>query len=148
MRQVKIYTDGSCYQVASSSGEGGYGVLIIYENEIIQLSGYEPDTTNNRMELFGAIAGMEYLKEPHEVQLYCDSAYVVECFLQKWFEKWFRNGWINSSGKPVANKDLWIRLMKSLNGHKVQFIKVKGHADDELNNRCDELARSAREGKC
>jgi ribonuclease HI len=143
MKKVRIYTDGSCYQVASSSGKGGYGVIVLFEDDSYELSGYEPETTNNRMELMGAIVGMEYLQEPHEVELYSDSAYVVECFLQGWYEKWFRNGWVNSSGKPVANKDLWIRLMKSLKGHKVKFVKVKGHADDPLNNRCDEIARDA-----
>jgi len=146
MKKVKIYTDGSCSQRASSTGKGGYGILLLFEDGAeIELSGNDAETTNNRMEMMAAIVGLEYLKETCDVELYSDSAYLVECFLQKWFEKWFRNGWINSSGKPVANKDLWIRLMKSFSGHKVKFIKVKGHSDDELNNRCDEIARKAME---
>ncbi len=147
MKKVKIYTDGSCHQIASSTGKGGYGAILLYENQEVELSGYEEETTNNRMEMMAAIAGIEHLKEPHDVELYSDSAYLVECFKQRWFEKWFVNGWINSSGKPVANKDLWIRLMKSFAGHKIKFVKVKGHADDELNNRCDVLANKAREGQ-
>jgi ribonuclease HI len=146
MKKVKIYTDGSCLQVASSTGRGGYGTIIIFEDGVeVELSGNEPGTTNNRMEMMAAIAGLEYLKEPYDIELYSDSAYLVECFLQKWFEKWFRNGWINSSGKSVANKDLWVRLMKTFEGHKIKFIKVKGHSDDELNNRCDKIARGAME---
>ena len=141
MKSVKIYTDGSCYQVASSSGRGGYAAILLFEDSELVLKGYEPDTTNNKMELMAVIAGLEILEEPHNVEVYSDSAYVVECFLQRWFEKWFRNGWTNSAGKPVANKDLWIRLMTSFKNHKVKFIKVKGHSNDEMNNRCDEIAR-------
>lgn len=145
MKKVKIYADGSCYQMAASSGKGGYGTILIFEENMIELSGAVPETTNNRMELTGIIAGMEYLTEPHEVEIYSDSAYVVECFLKGWFEKWFENGWKNSNGKLVKNKDLWLRLMKSMGGHKVKFIKVKGHADDYYNNRCDLIAKKASE---
>lgn len=143
MKSVKIYTDGSCFQQASSTGKGGYGTVLIFDEQEIELSGYEGETTNNRMEIFAAIAGLEYLKEPHDVELYSDSAYLVECFKQRWYERWIRNGWLNSAGKPVANKDLWIRLMSSFKGHKIQFIKVKGHSDNEYNNKCDEIARNA-----
>lgn len=146
MKKVKIYTDGACSQKASSTGKGGYGSILIFENgEEHEYSGFEVETTNNRMEMMAAIVALESLVEPFEVELYSDSAYLVECFIQKWFEKWFRNGWTNSSGKPVANKDLWIRLMKSFKIHKIKFIKVKGHANDEYNNKCDELARKAKD---
>lgn len=147
-KKLKIYTDGACSQKASSKGKGGYGAIILSENGDEQIiSGWEAETTNNRMEMMAAIMALESLQEPFDIELYSDSAYLVECFLQKWFEKWFKNGWINSSGKPVANKDLWIRLMKSFGVHKIKFVKVKGHADDEYNNRCDEIARKAKESQ-
>lgn len=146
MRKIKIHCDGACSQKASSTGKGGYAAIIIFENnEEQELCGYEEVTTNNRMEMLAAIVALESLKEPSEIELYSDSAYLVECFKQKWFEKWFINGWLNSGGKPVANKDLWIRLMKSFGQHKIKFVKVKGHADDEFNNRCDLLARTTKE---
>lgn len=150
MKKVKIYTDGSCNQVASSSGRGAYAAVLIFEDcEIVELSGYDPETTNNRMELMAVIAGFEHLKEPHSIEIYSDSAYVVECFRKRWYEKWISNGWVNSAGKPVSNKDLWVRLMTSFKGHKVKFIKVKGHSDDEMNNRCDEIAkRVVEENRC
>ena len=143
MEKVRIYTDGSCHQMAASSGHGGYGVILIFENGEVELSGSEAVTTNNRMEIFAAIAGLEHLKEPHDVKLYSDSAYLVECFRKHWYLKWLKNGWVNSAGKPVANKDLWIRLMENIVKHKIEFIKVKGHSDDEYNNRCDVLAKIA-----
>jgi ribonuclease HI len=144
MRQIKIYTDGSCPE---NPGRGGYATLLIYENETIQLLGGEDDSTNNRMELMGAIAGLEALKEPHEVEICSDSAYLVNCFKNRWFEMWYTRGWKTSDGKPVANKDLWLRLFGSMKGHKVKFVKVKGHADNELNNECDRLARIAAENR-
>lgn len=144
MNDVTIYTDGSC---PKNPGRGGYAALVIYGLNIFEITGAEENSTNNRMEIMAAIAGIEYLKEPHKIKLYSDSAYLVDCFKQRWFEKWYTQGWKNGEGKPIKNKDLWLRLFKSLNGHKIEFIKVKGHSDDVLNNRCDELARLAVESK-
>lgn len=143
MKKVKLYADGSCHQRAKSSGRGGYAAILIFPEGEVTLSGKEEETTNNRMELFSIIVAMESLKEPHDVEIYSDSAYVVNCFLNKWYENWFKNGWHSSDGKPVKNKGLWVRLMKSLIGHKVKFNKVKGHSDDHYNNLCDCLAREA-----
>lgn len=138
---VKIYTDGSCMQIASSSGEGAFASILIFEDNEIELSGYEEETTNNRMEMMAAIVALEYLKESYNIEIYSDSAYLVECFNKRWFEKWIKNNWNKSDGKAVANKDLWIRLMSSFKGHHIKFIKVKGHSDNEYNNRCDEIAK-------
>lgn len=105
-----------------------------------ELSGGERDTTNNRMELMAVIEGLAALKRPCKVDVYSDSAYVVNAFSQNWIEKWIRNGWKNSAKAEVANSDLWMRLIELTNTHKVTFHKVKGHAENEFNNRCDELA--------
>lgn len=144
MREVKIYTDGSC---PKNPGRGGYATLLIYETETIELTGVEDDTTNNRMEIMGVISGLESLTEPHRIKIFSDSSYVVDCFNKKWFEKWYTQGWKNAEGKPIKNKDLWLRLFKSMKGHKIEFVKVKGHSDDAMNNKCDELARLAVEAK-
>lgn len=144
MKKVKIYTDGSC---PKNPGRGGYATLLIYESETIELTGTEEDSTNNRMEIMGVISGLEALGEPHQVEIYSDSAYVVDCFNKRWFEKWYSHGWKNAEGKSIKNKDLWLRLFKSMDGHKVKFVKVKGHSDDVLNNKCDELASIAVESK-
>lgn len=139
-KTVKIYTDGSCPE---NPGKGGYGTILIFEDNEIILSGTEEKTTNNRMEMMAAIVGIEYLQEPYDIEIYSDSAYLINCFTQGWYNKWFKNKWLNSNKKPVVNKDLWLRLMSSFKGHKIKFIKVKGHADDEYNNRCDEIAGKA-----
>lgn len=107
-----------------------------------EISGGEPHTTNNRMELMAAIQALEMLKEPVRVRLHTDSAYMVNCFHQGWHERWARNGWKNSKREPVENRDLWERLLAQTRRHHVEFVKVKGHSDDEWNNRCDELARA------
>jgi ribonuclease HI len=105
-----------------------------------ELSGGERDTTNNRMELMAVIEGLAALKRPCKVDIYSDSAYVVNAFSQNWIEKWIKNGWKNSAKAEVANSDLWKRLLELTSIHTVTFHKVKGHADNEFNNRCDELA--------
>lgn len=105
-----------------------------------ELSGGERDTTNNRMELMAVIEGLAALKRPCKVDIYSDSAYVVNAFSQNWIEKWIKNGWKNSAKAEVANSDLWKRLIELTTTHTVIFHKVKGHADNEFNNRCDELA--------
>lgn len=140
MKEVTIYTDGAC---SGNPGPGGWAAVLMYRGRIKEISGGERMTTNNRMELTAAIEGLRRLKEPCRVRLYTDSAYLVNCFKQRWYEKWEKNGWINSRKEPVENRDLWQELLRLVRLHDVQFLKVKGHADDEWNNRCDELARAA-----
>lgn len=108
-----------------------------------EISGGNPETTNNIMEITAVIEGLKLLKYPCEVEVYSDSAYVVNCFHQNWIQNWKKNGWKNSSKEEVKNKELWEELDQLTQIHEVTFFKVKGHSDNELNNRCDELARSA-----
>lgn len=112
----------------------------MYNGKEREISGGEKVTTNNQMELMAAIVALECLKEPCEVMLYSDSAYLVNAFNQHWIEGWKKNGWKNSSKQDVKNRELWERLEKLTSTHKVEFIKVKGHSDNEYNNRCDKLA--------
>ncbi len=140
MKQVELYTDGAC---SGNPGAGGYGAILIYKGLEKEISGGEPLTTNNRMEIYAVIAGLECLKEKCRVNIYSDSAYTVNAFTQNWLEGWIRNGWCKADGKEVANSDLWQRLYDLTESHEVRFIKVKGHADNAYNNRCDELARAA-----
>lgn len=140
MKHVDLYTDGAC---SGNPGVGGYGAILIFKGIEKELSGGEAETTNNRMEIYAVIAGLEKLSEPCEVDVYSDSAYTVNAFRQNWIEGWKKSGWKKADGKPVANVDLWQRLLALLSVHKVRFIKVKGHADNAYNNRCDALARAA-----
>lgn len=140
MKEVTIYTDGAC---SGNPGPGGWAAILFYGEHRKELAGGEKETTNQRMELQAAIEGLQALKEPCRVKLYSDSAYLVNCFQQGWYKSWLKNGWKNAKGKPVENKDLWERLLALKNQHQVEFIKVKGHADDEWNNRCDQLAVAA-----
>ena len=135
--EVTIYTDGAC---SGNPGPGGWACILIAGNYKKELSGGEAQTTNNRMELSGVINGLRALTRPCKVTIYSDSAYVVNAFNQNWLDKWMTNGWKNSAKAEVANADLWKELAVLTATHQVTFSKVKGHADDELNNRCDELA--------
>lgn len=108
-----------------------------------ELSGFETNTTNNRMEILAAVEALRALKYPCSVKLYSDSAYLVNAFNQNWLDNWHRNGWRNAKKEPVENQDLWHALLDAARPHRVEWIKVKGHADNPLNNRCDELARAA-----
>ena len=137
INKVTIYTDGAC---SGNPGPGGWAAILMAGGATKELCGGEESTTNNRMELMAVIQGLKALKRPCEVDLYSDSAYVVNAFLQNWVGKWARNGWKNSAKAEVANSDLWKRLIELTATHKVTFHKVKGHADNEFNNRCDELA--------
>ncbi len=137
MKKVKIYTDGAC---SGNPGKGGWGAVLFYRDEKREISGYEENTTNNKMELTAAIKALERLKEPCEVELYSDSAYLVNAFLEGWLTKWQMNGFKSSNKKPVQNVDLWQKLIDLNNIHKITWIKVKGHADNVYNNRCDALA--------
>lgn len=140
MKKVTIYTDGAC---SGNPGVGGWGAVLIYNGVEKQISGAEDNTTNNRMELFAVISALECLKEPCEVTLYSDSAYTVNSFLNGWVYSWEKSNWKKADNKPVLNVDLWQRLLALTRTHKVEFIKVKGHADNEYNNICDKLATDA-----
>ncbi|MBA4543224.1 MULTISPECIES: ribonuclease HI [Thermoactinomyces] len=140
MDEVIVYTDGAC---SYNPGPGGWAAILLHGSRRKEISGGERETTNNRMELTAVIRALEALKKPCRVKVHSDSAYIVNCFKQKWHVKWQKNGWVTASKKPVENKDLWQRLLELMKQHEVEFIKVKGHSDVELNNRCDELARAA-----
>ena len=140
MEKVTIYTDGAC---SGNPGPGGWGTILMYKDIKKEISGGSENTTNNVMELTAVIEGLKMLKFPCEVKIYSDSAYVVNAFTQKWIYGWLKNGWKNSSKEPVKNKELWEELYNLTKIHEVEFIKVKGHSDNEYNNRCDELARNA-----
>ena len=137
INEVTIYTDGAC---SGNPGPGGWAAILMAGGVKKELSGGEKDTTNNRMELMAVIEGLNALKRPCKVDIFSDSAYVVNAFEQNWIQKWIRNGWKNSAKAEVANSDLWKRLLELTAMHNVTFHKVKGHADNEFNNRCDELA--------
>lgn len=138
--KVTIYTDGAC---SGNPGPGGYAAIIMADGSKKEIFGAEENTTNNRMELMAAIEGLKALKRPCEVSLYSDSAYLVNAYNNGWIYGWKNNGWKNSSKEPVKNVDLWQEIEKLRQIHTVIFIKVKGHADNEYNNRCDELAVDA-----
>lgn len=140
MKKVILYTDGAC---SGNPGVGGWGAVLMYNGAEKRLSGAEKETTNNRMEIFAVISGLEALKQPCEVEVYSDSAYTVNAFLQNWVYNWEKNGWKKTDGKPVLNVDLWERLLSLTRTHRVTFNKVKGHADNEYNNICDKLATDA-----
>ena len=140
MEKITIYTDGAC---SGNPGPGGWGCILIYNENKKELSGGEKNTTNNIMEITAVIEALKALKFPCEVDLYSDSAYVVNCFNEGWIYNWLKKGWKTSGGEPVKNKELWEELYNLTKIHKVTFHKVKGHADNEYNNRCDELARNA-----
>ena len=139
-KRITVYTDGAC---SGNPGPGGWGAVLLYQGHTRELSGYEDNTTNNRMEIMACIQALEALKEPCTVDLYTDSAYVCNTFAQHWIDNWVRNGWKTASKKPVENQDLWKRMLELRNIHTVTFHKVKGHADNEMNNRCDKLATTA-----
>ena len=137
MKKVEIYTDGAC---SGNPGRGGWGTILLYEGKEKVLSGYDPDTTNNRMELRAALEGLKALKLPCDVRMYSDSSYLVNAFNKEWIKNWKSNGWRTSGKDDVRNKDLWEQLDRLASLHNVTWIKVKGHSDNELNNRCDKLA--------
>ncbi|HIS20678.1 MAG TPA: ribonuclease HI [Candidatus Spyradocola merdavium] len=140
MKAIEIYTDGAC---SGNPGPGGWGVVLLYQGNKKELAGYQPETTNNRMELFAAIQGLAALREPCEVTLYSDSSYLINAFEKHWLDNWQRNGWKTSSKSPVENQDLWKLLLLHVKNHRVRFVKVKGHSDNAYNNRCDEMAVAA-----
>ena len=137
MDEVTIYTDGAC---SGNPGPGGWGAILMLGENRKEISGGSENTTNNIMELTAVIEALKILKRPCKVNIYSDSAYVVNAFLQKWVYGWMKKGWKTAGGDPVKNKELWQELYSLTKTHDVTFIKVKGHADNEFNNRCDEMA--------
>jgi len=136
MKKVQIYTDGAC---SGNPGPGGWGAILMYGDAKKEICGGEVSTTNNRMELVSVISALEALREPCEVELFTDSQYVSNAINLGWLSSWQRMGWKRKGGE-VKNPDLWIKLIPLLEKHKTKFTWVKGHAENEHNNRCDELA--------
>ena len=148
MKEVILYTDGAC---SGNPGPGGYGAVLLFTDASgtthrKELSGGETQTTNNRMEIMGVIKGLELLKKPCRVILYSDSRYVVDAIEKGWAIRWKNNNWMRNKKDKALNIDLWEKLLLLLDMHDVDCKWVKGHADNEENNRCDELARAAIEG--
>ncbi len=141
---VEVYSDGAC---SNNPGPGGWGTVIIYHDsireEVEEYSGFVSETTNQRMELTGAIEGLKRLQDSTKVKLYSDSAYLINAFNQDWFSGWLSRGWRNSKNQPVSNQDLWEELLALSQKHDITWVKVKGHSDNHWNNRCDELAKEA-----
>ena len=135
--KVIIYTDGAC---SGNPGPGGWGAILMLGENRKEISGGSENTTNNIMELTAVIEALKILKRPCKVNIYSDSAYVVNAFLQKWIYGWMKKGWKTAGGDPVKNKELWQELYSLTKTHDATFNKVKGHADNEFNNRCDEMA--------
>lgn len=142
VKEVIVYTDGAC---SGNPGPGGWAAVLQYGHHEKVLTGGAPMTTNNRMELQAAIEALRALTQPCRVELHTDSAYLQRAFTQGWIKNWQRNGWRTSSKKPVENQDQWKELIELAERHDVKWIKVKGHADDDLNNRVDRLAVAALE---
>lgn len=140
MDNIILYTDGAC---SGNPGPGGWGAVLIFNGIEKELSGANPNTTNNVMEITAVIEGLKALKRPCNVNIYSDSAYVVNCFEKDWINNWIKNNWVNSKKEPVKNKELWLELYDLTKIHKVTFNKIKGHSNVKYNNRCDELARNA-----
>ena len=136
-QMVEIYTDGAC---SGNPGPGGWAAILMARGHEKEISGSEASTTNNRMEMQAVIEALQRLKRPCKVKVYSDSAYIVSAFNQGWIQNWQRNGWQNAAKDPVSNRDLWEKLLNAARPHQIKWIKVKGHADNELNNRCDRLA--------
>ena len=141
-KEVKLYTDGAC---SGNPGPGGYGAILIYKGIEKEVSGGELNTTNNKMEIMAVLKGLEMIKEPCNVTVYSDSAYVVNAVEMGWLDGWKKNNWKKADKSQVKNIDLWEKLLEFMKIHNVKFVKVKGHSDNEYNNRCDKLAVTERE---
>lgn len=142
VKSVELFSDGAC---SGNPGPGGYGTILRFGTNVKELSGGERETTNNRMELMGVIAGLSALKEPCAVTVTTDSKYVVDSVTKGWVYNWEKNNWIKSDKKPALNSDLWKKLLSLLRTHKVDFVWVKGHAGHPENERCDQLAVAQRD---
>ena len=140
MKTVTLYTDGAC---SGNPGPGGYGIILTYKRSKKEISGGYARTTNNRMELLAAIIALETLTESCQVTLYSDSRYLVDAVTKNWLWSWKQRNWIKADKSPVKNVDLWERYLVAQARHRIAMVWVKGHAENDFNNRCDELARSA-----
>lgn len=151
MNKISIYTDGSCKNNGKKDAVGGWAYSILLNGERkFEDTGAELDTTNNRMELMAVIKGLEkvtplFHASNCKLEIFTDSAYIHNCYTNKWYENWQKNGWKNSKKEPVKNKELWEKLIPYFKNPDISFFKVKGHANDEMNNRVDYLAQSAAE---
>jgi ribonuclease HI len=142
---VDIYTDGAC---SGNPGPGAWAAILVAGGKEREKTGFDPSTTNNRMELTAAIEALRVLKRPCDVRLYSDSAYLVSAFTRGWLVNWKKNGWKNASRDPVSNQDLWQELDRLAATHRIEWVKVAGHADHVYNNRCDALAvKQIKEGR-
>ena len=137
MKTVTLYTDGAC---SGNPGPGGWGAILAYNGHQKELSGGEANTTNNRMELTAVIRGLQALKEPCIVELYSDSRYVIDALQKGWAWGWKKKNWVKSDKKPALNPDLWEILLALTQRHEMRYHWVKGHAENPMNNRCDEMA--------
>lgn len=137
-KKVVIYTDGAC---SGNPGPGGYAAILIYNGTEKEISGGIKSTTNNRMELYAVVKGLSLLKYPCDVELYSDSAYIIDSINKGWVYAWQLKNWTKSDDQKVKNVDLWQQIFKYMDIHNISFNKVKGHSDDDYNNRCDKLAR-------
>lgn len=137
LKEVQLYTDGAC---SGNPGPGGWGAILIYASREKEISGYVQETTNNRMEMFAVIQGLRCLRQPCRVTVFTDSAYLANAFLRGWIDNWQRNGWKTAGKQSVQNQDLWRQLLIAMKSHDVHWVRVRGHADNEYNNRCDRLA--------
>jgi len=143
-KNVSIYTDGGCL---GNPGPGGYGVVLRYGEHEKRLSGGFRQTTNNRMEIMGAIAGLEALKSPCSVTLYSDSKYLVDAMRLGWVQRWKANGWRRNKKDKAVNVDLWERLLEACERHAVSFVWIEGHAGHQWNEVCDVLSKQAAAGR-
>jgi ribonuclease HI len=139
-KKVIMYTDGAC---SGNPGPGGYAAILMYGDFSKEISGAEKSTTNNKMEMMAVIKGLEMIKEPCDIEIYSDSSYVVDSIEKGWVFNWAKNNWKKADKKPVKNVELWEEILKYMKIHNIKFIKVKGHSDNEYNNRCDKLAVEA-----
>ena len=137
MKKITIYTDGAC---SGNPGPGGWGAILEYKGVRKEISGGEAETTNNRMELMGIIRALEQLKEPCDITFCSDSKYVMDGLSKGWAKGWRARGWVKSDKKPALNVDLWEQLLQLIAQHELHYHWVKGHAENEYNNRCDEMA--------
>lgn len=142
MKHIEIYTDGAC---SGNPGPGGWGAVLRYNGAEKEISGGESMTTNNRMELMAVISALSILKEPCEVELYSDSKYVIDALSKGWAVSWRARGWKKADKKPALNIDLWERLLVLCERNEMHYHWVKGHAENEYNNRCDVLATAKRD---
>ncbi|MEX2601905.1 MAG: ribonuclease HI [Balneolaceae bacterium] len=135
--EIILYTDGAC---SGNPGPGGWGALLIWNGKEKELSGSEPHTTNNRMEMRAIVEALKHLRKPCTVKIHSDSALIINTFTKGWISSWQAKGWRKADKKPVENRDLWEEMLDAMKPHKVKWVKVKGHSTDELNNRVDRLA--------